>query len=52
LFLIQSRNIINAKNMTALCLAIVLDRSELVLDILTAGADVNYSNEEGWVISP
>jgi hypothetical protein len=39
----------NVKSMTALCLAIVLDRSELVLDVLTAGADANYSNGEGWV---
>jgi ankyrin repeat protein len=37
--------------LTPLSLAVILNRSEMVLDILTAGADVNFVNEEGWVIS-
>jgi ankyrin repeat protein len=44
-----NRDTLNIKGLTPLSMAIVLNRSELVLDILAAGADVNFSNKDGWL---
>jgi ankyrin repeat protein len=44
------RNTISAKDLTPLALAVILNRGELVLDLLIAGADVNFVNESGKVI--
>ena len=35
--------------MTPLSMAIVHNRSDLVLDLIAAGADTNYVNNDGWV---